>query len=107
MTVKNTVTAENGTQFLWVAPEDGEIPGRQAGQFLAISLPDVSGIGPTMVTVHIDEESTTELRPRVPKNGERATDFLYECINVYSALYIGVAVGKPKPTTKDDSSDED
>lgn len=102
MTVKKTVAAENGTKTLWVAPENGKIPGHKAGQFLAISLPDVPGIGPTMVTVHIDEESTTELRLRVPKNGERATSFLYECINVDSVLDIGVAVGEPKPAKKDD-----
>lgn len=105
MKVTKIAEGKEGVKSLWMVPDDGKIPGHKAGQFLAVSLPDVPGIGKTMVTLHIDEESTTELRLRVPKNDERATTFLYERVNVDSILDVGVPVGVPKPPKSDSNSE--
>ncbi len=93
MTVKHTGDAKDGGRALWVLPDDGVVPGHSAGQYLAISLEEVEGIGSTMLTAFIDEVSTTELRLRVPKNEERATKHVFEVVTVGSTLDVGVACG--------------
>ncbi len=96
MTVRHTGDAEDGAKTLWVLPDDGIVPGHLAGQFLVISIADVEGVGQAMLTVFIDEMSTTELRLRVPKNEERATKHIFEKVRTGTVLDIGVPCGVAK-----------
>lgn len=93
MIVTRAVDAEDGAKELWVLPEDGKVPDHFAGQFVAVAVSGVADIGDAMVTTFIDQVSATELRLRVPANGERANLFLMSNSPVGAKLAVGMPCG--------------
>ncbi len=77
-------------------PPEGVRPDADAGMFLAIALKNVPNMGRTMLTANILRAPRGVLRLRIPRNGERANEFLIDNVRVEMALRIGMPVGEPK-----------
>lgn len=77
-------------------PPDGIRPDADAGMFLAIKLKDIPDMGATMLTASILRAPRGVLRLRIPRNGERANEFLITTVKVGDILRVGMPVGEPK-----------
>lgn len=91
MPVTKVATVPDGKE-IWVSEK---VPGHSPGMFVAVGLDVGSDVGPTMLTGFIDTKSETELRIRVPSNGERANEFLIANADVGMKLDIGMPCGEP------------
>lgn len=98
MRVDKVTLLSDGGKEIWVLPEDHNIPGHRAGQYVSIALEEGADGAATMVTAHIREVSTRQFRLQVPYSEERATQRIIRNVAVGDELYIGIPCGKAAPT---------
>lgn len=85
--------AEDGV-ILYLVPESGLIPKAQKGQYASIVVSGIPGIGDSMITAKVSEESTSDLRLIVPDNDEAANSHLLKTIESGSLLTVGMVCGE-------------
>lgn len=95
MRIKHEEENSDGSRTLWLLPDDGKVPLHQKGQYVAVELQDIPGIGDTMTTAFIDEASSTELRLRFPNKIERATQYIAQEGHPGAVLRVGMPCGVP------------
>lgn len=85
---------ENKGKVLHLLPPTGVVPQARAGQYAAIVVMEVAGVGDSMLTATVETESATELRLTVPSNGEAANEKLLGCVEEGMKVTVGMPCGQ-------------
>lgn len=93
MNVKEIDSAMSEGKVLYVVPASGLVPKALKGQYSAIVVDGIPGVGESMLTGIVTEESSTELRLLVAENGEKANTHLLKTVRKGSSITVGMVCG--------------